>query len=261
MRSATSCVFYILPANSRGPGPLGPVWPEHAALASARTLDLRGWLRAEALKLPVYLDTLRTYEYYAHSPGPLARKTLLWGPPYCPPARRLVLFSTLEQCTHVKYRPQIPRYYPPGVKEVVLNLRLPGRGGEWGRLDVPPKGPELDPVTVVLTPSSHSHQCSSEKMLDGVPLASDSVDDKTAHRAFTDLAAVLDRLAAPTTLVGWEHLDQRLVKRDVLAPLEEQGVELRRADVVRKIIGEHEWGILTREAPLPSEAWTVPQAW
>jgi hypothetical protein len=202
------------------------------------------------------LDTLRTYEYYAHPPGPLARKTLLWGPPKYPAARRIVLFSTFEECMPVKYRPQIPRYYPPGVKVVVLNLKLPKRGGEWSRLDVPPTPPELERVTVILAPSLDPPAYDPEAQMATV---TSTPDDKPAQRAISDLVAVLARLGAPATLVGWENLDRNLVKRGILEPLEEAGVTLRRSDEVRKEIGEREWAILTREAPLPSPAWMTPQ--
>lgn len=232
------------------------MWPAHDALAHTRVLDIRGWLRAASLQLPVQLDTLRTYEYYAHPPGPLSRKTLLWGTPQYPSARRLVLFSTLEQCKHVKYRPQVPRFYPPGVQEVVLNLRLPGRGGEWGRLDVPPSPPPLERVTVIFAPSLHEPACR-----EGRDTASlDASEGEPAYLAIADLVAIIVRLGAPTTLVGWEKLDQRLVKRGVLASLEEAGVSLRRSDEVRSKVGRKEWSILTREAPLPSTAWMTPQS-
>lgn len=166
-----------------------------------------------------------------------------------------MLFSTLEHCSHTKYRPQIPRYYPPGVREVVLNFKLPGRGEEWGRLDVPAAPPVLERVTVILTPSWDSPPYGPERL--GTPEVApmrDETDDVPVHRAIADLVAVLARLDAPATLVGWDLLDQRLVDCGVLAQLEEAGVILRRADDMRKEIGEREWDVLTREAPQLSPA-------
>ncbi|BEJ00193.1 hypothetical protein CcaverHIS631_0500500 [Cutaneotrichosporon cavernicola] len=230
----------------------GSIWPAHTALAFTRVLDLRGTLPGAALKLPLQLHTLRLYEYYAAALGPDARKTLIWGPPSYPSARRIVVFSTFEQCAHVKHRPQI-LYYPPSVREVVLNLKLPGVGRKWGRLDVPGAPPELEHVTVILTPSLQPNPASLS-LGEDPPLDEDELDSPRT-RAVEDLVAVIRRLGAPATVIGSEHLDRKLVERGLLVSLREVGVALRRVDEVRKEIGDREWDVLTCEAPLPSEKW------
>lgn len=141
-----------------------PSFPRRSELEHTRVLDVRGTLRYEVLAaLPPMpkLDTLRMYEYYNAAPGSTeAGKTLFWGAsqrePSLPVARRLVVFSSLAQCPHGKFKPQLPRHYPPGVEELVIHLVLPcGReSGDWAPLDIPPQPPtSLSRVIVILAPS------------------------------------------------------------------------------------------------------------
>lgn len=206
--------------------------------------------------------------------------------PYLPAARRLVIFSSLELCKHASYfKAQLPRHYPPNVEDIVLHLTLPSSSGDWAPLDLPPTPPStLKRVTVILAPPMMS--ISLEQTTTPTPFVAQPIGDHdiapiipgnptnvyaeglagtdvteagstpplepkfdlaATQAAVADLAAVLNRLGAPATLVGGENLCNFVADR-ALHALAEAGVMFKSESAMRAEIGKLEWAVCTQEA-------------